>query len=220
MSYYRDYYDGASATGAFEYYGDGGNYHEHEQIQQQQNQWDERYDDNENKMYYYNNWTGEMIWNTPLDFDGISYDLKMQIENMTDGDISLICKIQRAYRARLAKKNAKIKIDKMMMEDYFRGYENFIQRNDLRAAIEELKGCHDIMKKYKNEDLDRWRDTCKKLRDMRMELQTNLYFKAIEYKKEEKIQEEYDALYECLTTLEDMKTKSWENERMANVLLS
>ena len=117
------------------------------------------------------------------DFDGIPYELKVQIENMTDNEIELLCKIQKAYRARLAKKKAKRKIDQMMMDDYYRGYENYIQQNNLREAIEELHGMHSILKKYKNEDLDKWHDICKRLRDMRMELQTDLYFKAIDFKK-------------------------------------
>ena len=224
MSYYSPPYDSNQqwndGSSMFEYYGDGSSYYEHEIQNETRYQWDELYDDNESKLYYYNNWTGEMVWEMPVNFDGVSYELKKQIENMTDEDIHLISKIQKAYRARLAKKQAKVKIDKMMMDDYFRGYENYIQRNDLRAAIEELHGMHDILKKYKHEDIDKWHDICKKLRDMRMELQTDLYFKAIEYKKEGKVEEEYDALFECLTILEDMNTKSWENERMASVLLS
>ena len=85
MSYYSPPYDSNQqwndGSSMFEYYGDGSSYYEHEIQNETRYQWDELYDGNESKLYYYNNWTGEMVWEMPVNFDGVSYELKKQIEN-------------------------------------------------------------------------------------------------------------------------------------------
>ena len=179
-------------------------------------EWEEEYDEESKSLYYYSNYTYETVWEMPYNFDGPTHEAKVLVETMSEENIKQLVKIQKAYKAHLAQK----RIDFMMIEDYNRSSEHCLQKNNLRDAIEELHDCHDLLKKYKNDDLEFWHDVCKRLRDMRMTYQSDCFFKACELKKNNKIENGFFQFQECFRTLSDMNTKTFENGRMAGILIS
>jgi tetratricopeptide (TPR) repeat protein len=222
-SYYGD--DPGATYGSYEdpsaYYNGGHHLNAYGQVAAfHAYEWEEEMDEESQALYYVNNYSGETTWDMPHNFDGPTYAAKQLIASLTPFEIKKIEKIQKMYKARLAKKHAKRRIDFMMIEDHNRASEHAFQVNNLQEAIEELSECHDILAKYRHEELDRWHEVCKRLREMRMTFQSDKYFEAVDKHKTKDIEGEFKAYQDCYSTLKDMHTKSHENSRMASILLS
>ena len=106
------------------------------------------------------------------------------------------------YRARLAKKKAKRKIDQMMMDDYYRGYENYIQPKQFTEDSEKLHGMHSILKK--NIKTRIWTSGMIFAKDF--EWNFRQFAKADRLLKLVKAKKSTTPMFECLTILEDMNT--------------
>eukprot|EP00949_MAST-11_sp_MAST-11-sp1_P004659 g4659.t1 len=185
----------------------------------------EVFEDEYGTPYWYQSMTGAWQYEKPADV--LRLEQKMAAEIMlqyglTVQDVPRIVKIQSRTRGLLARRASKKKLAFMMIDDHEYTATRALQRDTGMKgkwrAMEELADCRSVFIEYKHEDLPRWQSVCKQLRELRGEIQTELFFAGLKQQKDGKIEASVESFSKALRVLGDLGQETVANDRARTCL--